>query len=83
MPRLAHITEAPNFVLILPHLWANFLTSVNARNITGGPSRLTDLLCNTDSSEMFFSPVFCVSIRCLGVALKVTRNSLRQNQTPG
>lgn len=89
-PKLAHICEAPNFVLIVPicdkfpYIWKNLrvLTYGNGRNRIGGPSNFTYLICNTDIFEMFFSQ-FSVSIKCLKVALKVTRDILKQNQIPG
>lgn len=41
------------------HLWGNFLTCGNIGNIIGGSSKLTDLICNTDISEIFFPQFLC------------------------
>lgn len=43
------------------NLQENFLTRGNARNIIEGPSKITDLICCIDHSEMFF-PQFSVSL---------------------
>lgn len=61
------------------HLWGNFFTYKNARNIIGGAIKTywSNMLYRHFGTVLF--PNFCVSIRWLSITLKVTRNILRQD----
>lgn len=65
------------------HLWRNFLTCGNVGKHNWGILRTYWSNMQHRHFWNILFPFFCVSVKWLRVALKVTRNMLRQNQIPG